>query len=134
MSKRERYVIPRGRYFFVANAFLLQRLTMVVFPILIVLLFLEGRDSSPLMLWGTVAAFGIFVITSLILLANQRRVTCPLCKASYFSSRRALSRGKKVPRVFGSAKIPLALALLTFPKVIRCAYCAERVKLVRTPR
>ncbi|MEM9080291.1 MAG: hypothetical protein AAGC74_06320 [Verrucomicrobiota bacterium] len=64
----------------------------------------------------------------MIVLATGQQVNCPLCRASLFMSRRNLAKAGTA-RVCGSAKLPVAGALLCGSKVLRCPYCAERVRL-----
>lgn len=113
-------------------SFLLLRLSLVVLLSLVgyVLYLGEGSELSWVLV-GVAACLVVLVLSGIIILANQRKVSCPLCRASLFMSQRSLVKpaGKKL---LGCAKTPLALSLLTHPEVMDCPYCAERVRLTRS--
>ena len=76
-------------------------------------------------------AFGLAIVSGLILVANRRRVTCPLCRVSLFLGHKSLVKRQRAKFILGSVKLPLAIAVGTGATTISCPYCAERVKLKR---
>jgi hypothetical protein len=101
-----------------------------LFALLLWVLYQRGEGAT-----AELIALGLYlgtlIVTAIFNFTNRRKVCCPLCRASLFMSPRSLTKpaGR---RLFGSFKIPLALVLLTFPKVLPCPYCAARVRLTRT--
>ena len=130
-SGKPRNVVSRWRFFVAAAAFLLFRLSIVsAFGLFCWSLFPSGELPS----WFLAALFtsiAVLVVAGLHVVSNGRRVSCPLCRASLFMSSRNLVK-PGVPKILGSAKTPLALSLLTVPKVMSCPCCAERVRLTRS--
>lgn len=131
-SGGRRNVVSRGRYFVAAFCFLASRVSLFLFGGLILwVLLVDGASAKKEILYALAASFAVFVVTGINVLANARRVTCPLCKASLFMSTKNLVK-PGVPKLLGSAKVPLAFSLLTVPKVMSCPCCAERVRLIRS--
>ena len=127
-------VVSRGRFFVASLSFLMMRLSLVAVLGLVVYILLENetRDlsSHPAVLALGVAG-AILVLSGINVLVNARRVTCPLCRASLYMSGRGLTK-PGVRKFMGCSKTPLALSLLTMPKVMSCPCCAEKVRLVRS--
>lgn len=132
MSGRRKNVAPRGLFWVAAFSFLSLRLSLVGLVTLVGYgLYLGDEADSSLLLVGVGACLAILIVCGLVILTNQRKVSCPLCRASLFMSQRGLVKpaGKKF---CGCAKTPLACSLLTMPEVLDCPYCAERVRLTRS--
>ncbi|MBK1834300.1 hypothetical protein [Roseibacillus ishigakijimensis] len=128
---RQKNVVSRGRFALGALCFLLMRLSLVTTLGLVVwLLFFHLNPDKKLALWVGVS-LGVLIFSALNVLANARRITCPLCRASLFMSPKKLTK-PRVPTWLGSRRIPMAVSLLFFPKVLRCCYCSERVRLTRS--
>lgn len=131
-SVGKRNVVSRSRYTFAAFCFLLFWVSLVSFAGLLAWVLLVDEVSQLTNLhYALIGTFVVFVLSGLNILVNARRVTCPLCKASLFMSSKNLTK-PGVPKLLGSAKVPLALSLLTVPKVLSCPCCAERVRLTRS--
>jgi len=128
---RRRNIAPRGKYFLCGIAFLLTRISILALLVIVGFVFYQQGEGSEKLIIGVVASASTLIISGLIIIANQRKVACPLCRASLFMSPKALGKpaGKKL---FGSAKARLAFSVLTFPDVLECPYCAERVRLTRS--
>ena len=130
-SGRRRDIAPRGKFLLCGLAFLLVRLSIVALLVVVGLVFYrQGENVEDLMI-PILASIACLVVSGLVIFANQRKVACPLCRASLFMSPKALVKpaGKKL---FGSAKARLSFSLLTYPEVLDCPYCAERVRLTRS--
>lgn len=123
-------VVSRGRFFLSALCFLSFRLSLVAVLALTGYAIVTGGVSRE-MLYVICISVGLLVVTGLNVLANGRRVTCPLCRASLFMAQRNLVK-PGVPKILGCSKTPLAFSLLTMPEVMRCPCCSEKVRLVRS--
>lgn len=130
-SGRRKNVAPRGLFWVSALAFLCLRLSLVCLVGFVGYGLYRGDEAdSSLFLVGVGTCLATLTVGGLVILTNQRKVSCPLCRASLFMSQRSLVKpaGKKL---CGCAKTPLAFSLLTMPEVLDCPYCAERVRLTR---
>lgn len=128
-----RSVVPRGRYFFAALSFLMMRASLVASIGLGGWLFFNFEAAPKLLVYGLGVSLALLILSGLNVVSNGRKVTCPLCRASFFMSTRNLVK-PGVPKIITCAKTPLAFSLLTIPSAINCPYCAERVRLVRSPK
>ena len=127
-------VVSRGRFFWASFSFLIMRVSLVAVLGLVGFILLQTEEHKSITETAVLAlaiSGGILVLSGINVLVNARRVTCPLCRASLFMSSRGLTK-PGVPKFLGCPKTPLALSLLTMPKVMACPCCAERVRLVRS--
>ncbi len=125
-----RDVVSRGRFFLVAFSFLLLRISLPTTLGLTGWFFLKFETASSIILYALGVSLAVLILSGIHVIANGRRVICPLCRASLFMSSRNLMK-PNVPKILGCKKTPLALSLLTMPKVMNCPCCAEKVRLVR---
>jgi DNA-directed RNA polymerase subunit RPC12/RpoP len=111
--------------------FLLARFSLVAILGLVGWILIESGSLPSWAVPAVAVSIATLVISGINILANGRRVACPLCRASFFMSPRSLVKPKG-PKLLGCAKTPLAFSLLTIPEVVSCPYCAERVRLTRS--
>lgn len=121
MARRNKYFNAR-KYIFVSFLYLIR------IPLLLVSLFLITKailtkDMNGLTVAGVATGLTLFI--HFVFLAKSSTVACRLCRAHFLKNLKC-SKKPKVPRVFGSYTLPVALAIFTQQRRIRCPYCGEK--------
>ena len=130
-APQTRNIVSRGRFWLASLSFLLVRASLGTSLFLVGwILFQTGAIPSAVLTILTVAIVTL-IVAGMNVLANSRKVTCPLCRASLFMSSRNLVK-PRVQKILGCSKTPLAFSLLTMPEVKSCPCCAEKVRLTRS--
>lgn len=130
-SKMRKNVVSRGRFFLAAVSFLILRLSLTTTIALIGWVLVQNGEIQREILIAFGISAALLVLSSIHVISNGRKVTCPLCRASLFMSSRNLVK-PGVRKILGCSKTPLAFSLLTMPEVLSCPCCAEKVRLTRS--
>ncbi len=120
MAQKRRF--NEGRYILTAYLFLL-RYPLILLTVALLIRAVINQDLDQLLHAGVAAVVTLVLIFVFFMKSSQ--VSCRLCRATFLRNLKCTKKSH-VRNLFGSHRLPVAFALVTRQKKIRCPYCGEK--------